>query len=221
MEQKQVKGSNSTYYHKKKKKEIKTTSKYINLGVNSLFNVDDIAYILSDEEYNSLTNDSKEIKELKQQIDVLTNKCDDLLSSNKNLSDKVTAYENEITSLNQLISSKDKEISDNKINIEKYQQTKEKLEIANKENKELISNVVDRDNYINYLERVQSDYRVLIQYLNLYLEQYQQRNIIKRIANSDIDITKPTLNYIDFKGNLSDNVTAPLIDVPKKEFDSD
>lgn len=221
MEQKQVKGSNSTYYNKSKKKEVKTTSKYINLGVNSLFNVDDMAYILSDKEYNSLTNDNKEIKELKQQIDVLTNRYNDLLSINKELSDKVTAYDNEITSLNQMISSKDKEISDNKINIEKYQQTKEDLEIANKENKELISDVMDRDNYINYLERVQSDYRVLIQYFNLYLEQYQQRNIIKRVTNADVDITKPTLNYIDFKGNISDNVSAPLIEVPKKEFDSD
>lgn len=221
MEQKQVKGSNSTYYNKSKKKEVKTTSKYINLGVNSLFNVDDMAYILSDKEYNSLTNDNKEIKELKQQIDVLTNRCNDLLSSNKELSDKVTAYDNEITSLNQRISSKDKEISDNNINIEKYQQAKKDLEIANQENKELISDVMDRDNYINYLERVQSDYRVLIQYFNLYLEQYQQRNIIKRVTNADVDITKPTLNYIDFKGNISDNVSAPLIEVPKKEFDSD
>ena len=149
MEQKQVKGSNSTYYNKSKKKEVKTTSKYINLGVNSLFNVDDMAYILSDKEYNRLTNDNKEIKELKQQIEVLTNRCNDLLSSNKELSDKVTVYDNEITSLNQMISSKDKEISDNKINIEKYQQTKEDLEIANKENKELISFINDSDSISN------------------------------------------------------------------------
>ena len=261
MEQKKVKGSNITY--KTKKKEVTKKSKNINLGVNSCFDVGDIAYILSDKEYNSLTNDSgaiteleqqitvltnrcndllnsnkelsdkvtaydkqltndnKTITELKQQIEVLSNRCDDLQSNNKDLSDKVTNYENEITSLNHLINSKDKAIADITSDVEKYQQTKQDLEIAIKENKELISDVKDRDNYINYLERVQSDSRVLIQYLNLYLEQYQQRNIIKRLANSDVDMTKPILNYIDFKGNVSDDITVPLIDVPKKEFNSD
>lgn len=59
MEQSQIKGSITTYFKKSENKNIERISKYINLGVNSKFNVNDVAYVLNETEYNILTNQTQ------------------------------------------------------------------------------------------------------------------------------------------------------------------
>ena len=73
MEQKKIKGSKSSYYKQSEKRNIERTSKYINLGVNSAFDVGDIAFILSETEYTNLnelanTDATKEIAKLNETI---------------------------------------------------------------------------------------------------------------------------------------------------------
>ena len=228
MEQKKIKGTKKT--QKNKNETITKCNRYINLGVNSTFNVGDDAYILSETEYTSLTdkataNDDAIISELKEtitekekEIANLTAKITTLETSNKDLTNQVgniSKLQQENTELNNLIRSKEKELAKyTAIDIDKLQQKATELET---ENKELSNKVTNRDEYIIYLELLQTDYKLLVQHLNNYLSLYKHRNIINRVINKDVasDIDKPQLEMMDFKGNISDEAKAPIIVIDK------
>ena len=213
MEQKEVRGSKTSYYNKSEKKTIERISKLINLGVNSPFNVGDIAYILSDDEYKELIDNNTGNDELMNDIKRLSDDNNKLDATNKELSDKVAALSDEVASLTAMISEQEQELNKySDLDIDKLNQSINDLEIANKE---LSSKVTNRDEYIIYLELLQSDYKLLIQYLNICNDLQDKRNVFNRLINKDVasDIDKPTLELIDFKGNVSDKENAPIINI--------
>lgn len=227
MEQSRIKGKPSSYYKKSENKTIEKISKYINLGVNSEFNVNDVAYVLSETEYTDLTgavntDAVKELTELKETLRVketeitkLTDKITTLEASNKELSDTIGATETQLSELRQLIQQKEKELSKySNIDVDKLQQIATELETTNKE---LLGKVTNRDEYIIYLELLQTDYKVLVQYLNTSLMLHKQRNLINRVINKDVasDMDKPQLEMIDSKGNVLADAEAPIITLNK------
>ena len=213
MEQKKVKGSKTSYYNKSEKKKIERVSKQVNLGVNSAFDVGDIAYVLSDDEYKELIDNNTGNDELMNDIKQLRDDNNKLDATNKELSDKVAALSDEVASLTAMISEQEQELNKySNIDIDKLNQSINKLEIANKE---LSSKVTNRDEYIIYLELLQSDYKLLIQYLNICNDLKDKRNFFNRMINKDVasDVDKPSLDLIDFKGNVSDKENAPIIHI--------
>ena len=227
MEQKKIKANKSKYYKKSENKTVETTSKYINLGVNTAFNVGDIAFILNETEYNDLNNiantdNAKEIAKLKEtitelnkQIAKLTDDKETLTTTNNDLANKLATSETQITELNNRIRQTEKELSKyTAINVDDLQQKATELETSNNElNKEIKT----KTDYIVYLEQLQTDFVKLIAYYNLYFETYKHRNILKRIANTDVnsDIDKPMLKHLDFKGNPTNKDNAPIIATAK------
>lgn len=223
MEQKQIKGSKSSYYKQSEKKNIERTSKYINLGVNTAFDVGDIAFILSETEYTNLnelanTDATKEIatlnetiSDLNKQITKLTNENTSLETTNKSLSNANSGLETKVSELNNTIHQKEKELSKYiAINIDNLQQKTTELKTSNNElNKEIKT----KTDYIVYLEQLQTDYVKLIAYYRLYFKTYKHRNILKRITNTDVnsDIDKPMLKHLDFKGNPTNKDNSPII----------
>lgn len=223
MEQKQIRGSKSSYYKQSENKNIEKTSKYINLGVNSAFDVGDIAFILSETEYTNLnelanTDATKEIaklnetiSDLNKQITNLTNENTSLETINKSLSDANSELETKVSELNNTIQQTEKELSKyTAINVDDLQQKATELETSNNElNKEIKT----KTDYIVYLEQLQTDYTKLIAYHRLYFETYKHRNILKRIANTDVNsnIDKPMLKHLDLKGNPTNKDNAPII----------
>lgn len=227
MEQKKIKANKSKYYKKSENKTVETTSKYINLGVNTAFNVGDIAFILNETEYNDLNNitntdNAKEIAKLKEtisdlnkQIAILTDENKTISKTNSKLTATVGVNESEISKLNNLIHSKDKELAKyNGVNVDDLQHKATELETTNKE---LNTEIKTKTDYIVYLEQLQTDYTKLIAYHRLYFKSYKHRNILKRIANTDVtsDIDKPMLKHLDFKGNPTNKENAPIIATAK------
>ena len=217
MEQKKIKGTKKT--QKNKNETITKCNRYINLGVNSTFNVGDDVYILSETEYTNLTdkataNDGVIISELKEtitekekEIANLTAKITTLKTENKSLTNKVgniSELQQENTELNNLILSKEKELAKyNAIDIDKLTNDKETLET---ENKELSKQLGIKTDYIVYLEQLQTDYKELINY-------FRNKNFLTPLLNaiglSDID--KPQLKHIDMKGNKTDKNNEPVL----------
>ena len=236
MEQTKIKGNKSSYFKKSENKTIETISKIANLGVNSCFDVGDVVYVLSETEYNDLmetvnTDDAKEIAKLnetitllKKEINTLTDDNNKLQATNKELTNTIGNNESDIsklqqekTELNDLILSKEKELSKyDAIDVEKLQQENTDFETTNKE---LLEKVTNRDEYIIYLELLQSDFKLLVQYLNTSLTLQKQRNFFNRVINKDVasDIDKPQLELIDFKGNVSDDADAPINAIVKSK----
>lgn len=214
MEQKKIKGTKKT--QKNKNETITKCNRYINLGVNSTFEVGATAYILSETEYNDLNdkanvNDDNNITELKElltdkekEIAKLNDTITTLETSNNDLTVKVGAYETDISQLNLLIQQKETELSKyTAIDIDKLTNDKETLET---ENKELSKQLGIKTDYIVYLEQLQTDYKELINY-------FRNKNFLTPLLNaiglSDID--KPQLKHIDMKGNKTDKNNEPIL----------
>lgn len=229
MEQKKITGSKSSYYSKSEKRNIERTSKKVNLGVNSAFDVGDVAYVLSETEYNDLikltnTDATKEItklnetiKELNNKLNSLTNDNETLNNANKDLSVINSNLEKEISQLKDLIYNKDKELTKyNAIDVDKLQQLTTELETTNKE---LNTEIKTKTDYIVYMEQMQTDFVKLLSYYNDYFKTYKNRNILKRIANTDVnsDIDKPMLKHLDLKGNPINKEDAPTIPIAKTD----
>ena len=219
VEKGEIKGNKSSYYKKTEKKTVTTTSKYVNLGVNSLFDVGDIVYVLGDKEYDDLT--SSNIDVLMNEIEQLKEENRTLKDSNNVLSDKLTASDNEIITLNATITMQEKKLSKyNDVDIDQLNQSimelnnkngrlhDEKDNLQNEKDK-LNKEIHDKDDEIKHMGEVQADYRVLIQYLNDYINQQHNRHIFQRIINTIVELDRPALQQIDFNGDIKESVTIP------------
>lgn len=216
MEQSQIKGKLSSYYKQSENKTIEKTSKYINLGVNSSFDVGELAYILSETEYNDLTEIAntdtakhiatltETISELRTDIATLTDENNKLKASNNELVNTVGANETELSELRQLIQQKEKELSKyTAIDVETLQQKATELET---ENKELNKQLGIKTDYIVYLEQLQTDYKELINY-------QRNKKFLTPLLNAIglTDIAKPQLKHLDMKGHLITSKNEPIL----------
>lgn len=224
MEQKRIKGKQTSYYKKSENKEIVRISKYINLGVNSAFDVDDTVIVLSAPEYDDLLSlantdtakaiakNDETISELNNIVAKVTEDNNRLEFANMELLNTITDNETKLSELQAMVTELQVKLSKyDAIDVEHLQDMVNSLE---SNNTDLLNKVTNRDEYIIYLELLQTEYKLLLQYLNSYLKLYKQRGLINRIANKDVtDIDKPQLEMIDFKGNVSDDAKAPIITV--------
>lgn len=223
MEQSQIKGSTTTYFKKSENKNIERISKYINLGVNSKFNVNDVAYVLNETEYNNLIDKAntdavkqiaklnETISELNKQITNLTDDKETLINTNNKLSNKLATYETQITELkqmNQQTAQENKTLTNqlNKyvnIDVDKLQM---KTETLTDENKDLLINIKEMDKYIIYLEQLQTDYKELINY-------NRNKNFLTPLLNAIglSDVVKPQLKHLDMKGHQLNKDNEPIL----------
>ena len=212
IEKKIVKGSRKKN-KKADKSEVIKCSKYITLGVNSLFKIGKEVTILYTDDYNSLldnTTDDNTINELNNiitdkdnEIKELNNKIKELTADNDRLNNEVTSNKNEIKELTEQLA---------KYNAIDIDELKEDL----KDKSKLL------DDFYKLSVGLQSEkgeFKEVINYHVRYNDKLKSRNIFQRIFNKDVSdgIDEPPLNLIDLNGyslNNSDDKANKII----KEF---
>ena len=201
LEKRTVKGSRKKNIRQSDKKEVVKCSRYITLGVNSIFKVDDEVVIISIDDYKQLNN--------------------------------VTADNNTINNLNDIINNKDAEIKELTNKLEALQNTNDELtsEIA------MLNNEVDKYSAYNIAELLQKanrldtytrlnkvqdeaikEYKDIVRYYKDYIQELKSRGLLGRIRNIDVasNIDEPPLKFIDLNGydvyKLTDDYKNMLID---------
>lgn len=201
LEKRTVKGSRKKNIRQSDKKEVVKCSRYITLGVNSIFNVNDEVVIISIDDYKQLNN--------------------------------VTADNNTINNLNDIINNKDAEIKELTNKLEALQNTNDELtsEIA------MLNNEVDKYSAYNIAELLQKanrldtytrlnkvqdeaikEYKDIVRYYKDYIQELKSRGLFGRIRNIDVasNIDEPPLKFIDLNGydvyKLTDDYKNMLID---------
>ncbi len=209
MEKGIIKGNKTTYFKKSENKTVETISKYVNLGVNSCFSIDDDVVILSETDYNKLmkeinTDAVDEIDKLNETIAELNKQITKLTNDNDIINNKLSTKQQEINKLNNIITDKDNEL--NKYNDADVDKLNETIADLTDDNKELLETLSDRQTYIIYLEQMQTDYKDIINY-------HRNKNILTPLLNaiglSDID--KPQLKHLDIKGNKLTKTNEPIL----------
>lgn len=228
MELGDIKGNKSKYFKKSENKEVTITSKYINLGVNSDFDLKETVYILSETEYKELTDinntdTAREIAITKDNLNDMTNKYNDVIAELDNKETTIKELENKINILTAGNDDKDNTIKgcENQIttlkkelkiytgvNLEELQQNiKDSETLIKTLNKEIKT----KTDYIIYMEQLQTDYIKLIAYYNNFIDKYRTRNIINRIINTSVNLDTPQLKHIDIKGDILKDSSEPVI----------
>lgn len=211
IEKKIVKGSK-----KKRQKNDNTTvikcSKYITLGVNSLFELGKEVTILYSDDYNELldnaTNDNTNelnniISDKDNEIKELTNQIKELTASNKQLNNDITKLNNELSDSNNTIAKLNNELS-------KYD-AYDIDSLLNKSN--------ELDDFYKLSVGLQSEKIELKDVINYHIrcnDKLKNRGIFQRLFNKDVadDVDKPTLKLISLNGhslNNSDDKTNDII----------
>lgn len=212
IEKKIVKGSRKKN-KKADKSEVIKCSKYITLGVNSLFKIGKEVTILYTDDYNSLLDnatDDNTIKELNSiisdkdnEIKELNNKIKELTADNNRLNNEVLGLKDDITSNNDKINELTNKLA-------KY----DALDIDSLLNK---SNELDDFYKLSVgLQSEKIEFKDVINYHVRCNDKLKNRNVIQRLFNKDVsdDIDEPTLKLIDLNGhslNNSDDKTNDII----------
>lgn len=196
-----IKGNKTKYYNKTDDKEIVKYSKYINLGVNSNFNIDDNVVVLSKKYYDELMgNNNNEIKlsetikelsnnndELMELIKIKDNEIGNLTADNSKLKDQLqqTTITNanksdKITKLTETTSALEQQLTEYKATLKQYD----------------INTADDLNNLID-------EYKIILNYLNDCIIAYETQGRFKRFLkeNPTIDIVKPPTKLINYRGN--------------------
>lgn len=189
-----IKGNKTKYFNKTENKEIIKHSKYVNLGVNSNFNIGDEVVVLSNKEYNSILNGNDDAVTLKERIKELTNTIDDKDNMINNINDELEQLNKEIRNNN----------SENISNIAKISALTEELKTVELELTELKTILKQYDiNTADGLNNLIKEFRIILNYLNDCVIAYEKQNRLKRFLkqNPTIDIAKPPTNLLDYRGN--------------------
>lgn len=207
-----IKGNKTKYFKKSENRKVATISKYINLGVNSDFNIDDVVAVLPINEYETLIANNTNDDELNKLNETIT----DL---NKELSDKETA----ITNLNNTNERLTKELAElNKENATNLSAMVNLKDVINGKDKKLTEIMAILKHYdikqIDDLNTLLSEYKIALSYFSDCLVAYEKQGRFKRFLkeNPTNEIAKPPLKLIDYKGNkaiaTSDEIKANKID---------
>ena len=138
-----VKAYKRSYKTKSKVKPTVTVTKQINLPTNSNLKGDELVYILTEDEYESLNNeDTKKIKELQTQIETDKQLIQDLNKTIKELQDKEQLVTDTLTVNNSLLEDVRRLTEDNN----KHIKTISTLKIVNEilYNRGLIARILNK-----------------------------------------------------------------------------
>lgn len=212
IEQKIVKGSKKISKRVNQSDVVKC-SKYVTLGVNSLFKLGKEVTILYTDDYNTLldnTTDDNTINELNNiitdkdnEIKELNNKIKELTASNDRLNNEVLGLKDDLTSNNDKINELTNKLAKyDAYDIDSLLNKSDELDDFYKLSVGLQSEKIEFKDVINYHVRCN--------------DKLKNRGLIQRLFNKDVsdDIDEPTLKLIDLNGhNLhnSDDKTDDII----------
>lgn len=211
IEQKIVKGSKKISKRVNQSDVVKC-SKYVTLGVNSLFELGKEVTILYSDDYNTLldnTTDDNTINELNNiitnkdnEIKDLNNKIKELTASNDRLNKEALALKDDITSNNDKLNQLTNKLAKyDAHDIDKLLNKSNELDDFYKLSVGLQSEKIEFKDVINYHVRCN--------------DKLKNRGLIQRLFNKDVsDVDEPTLKLIDLNGhslNNSDDKTNDII----------
>lgn len=211
IEQKIVKGSKKISKRVNQSDVVKC-SKYVTLGVNSLFKLGKEVTILYSDDYNTLldnTTADNTINELNNiitnkdnEIKDLNNKIKELTTSNDRLNKEALALKDDITSNNDKLNQLTNKLAKyDAHDIDKLLNKSNELDDFYKLSVGLQSEKIEFKDVINYHVRCN--------------DKLKNRGLIQRLFNKDVsDVDEPTLKLIDLNGhslNNSDDKTNDII----------
>lgn len=191
-----IKGNKTKYFNKSENKEVVKYSKYVNLGVNSAFDIGDKAVVLPINLYDDLINSNKDnIKQL-ETIKELNNTIADKDNTIADLTNKVANLNDEIRTISTTNTSNATRIADLTTELKAVE-----LELT------AITTVMKQYNITSAdeLNTIFNDVRTALNYLSDCITAYETQGRIKRFLkeNPTIDIAKPPLMLMDYKGNIN------------------
>lgn len=205
LEKRTVKGSRKKNIRQSDKKEVVKCSRYITLGVNSIFKVDDKVVIMGIDDYKQLDDATANNDTINNLNDIITNKDAEI----KELNNQLEALQKSNEDLTSEIAILNKEL-------DKYSA----YNIA-----ELLHKANRLDTY-NRLNKVQDEaikeYKDIVRYYKDYIQELKNRGLFGRIRNIDVasNIDEPPLKFIDLNGydvyKLTDDYKNMLIDYNNK-----
>lgn len=207
-----IKGNKTKYFKKSENKEVTKYSKYVNLGVNSNFKLDDIVAVLLINDYDNLianninsdelNNANETIKELNKEIDSKDKAIANLSNVNEDLTkDLANATKENATTLSAIANLKD-EINSKDVKLTEIMTILKQYNIKEFEE----------------LSTLLNDYKVALNYLSDCIVAYETQGRFKRFLkeNPTSDIRKPPLKLIDYRGNKA---IAPSGEIKANKID--
>lgn len=209
-ERKTVKGNNITY--NKKDGKVNKINKYLNLGVNSLFNVDDEVIIISADDFDSIATadaPTTDDKTLLDEISKLEKTIEDKDNEIKQLKDSYSKLNDSVDEVKALLLSKDSTIDELEKKLVKYDavdvdEFKEKLASLNKQNDDLNSELRKSNKIIMMLQNQKMEYKDLVNYNIRIADAYKNQGMLNKLLGRDAtaEIIKPNLKLLDESGNV-------------------
>ena len=209
-ERKTVKGNNITY--NKKDGKVNKINKYLNLGVNSLFNVDDEVIIISADDFDSIATadaPTPDDKSLLDEISKLEKTIEDKDNEIKQLKDSYSKLNDSVDEVKALLLSKDSTIDELEKKLVKYDavdvdEFKEKLTSLNKQNDDLNSELRKSNKIIMMLQNQKMEYKDLVNYNIRIADAYKNQGMLNKLLGRDAtaEIIKPNLKLLDESGNV-------------------
>lgn len=209
-ERKTVKGNNITY--NKKDGKVNKINKYLNLGVNSLFNVDDEVIIISADDFDSIATadaPTTDDKSLLDEISKLEKTIEDKDNKIKQLKDSYSKLNDSVDEVKALLLSKDSTIDELEKKLVKYDavdvdEFKEKLASLNKQNDDLNSELRKSNKIIMMLQNQKMEYKDLVNYNIRIADAYKNQGMLNKLLGRDAtaEIIKPNLKLLDESGNV-------------------
>ena len=198
-----IKGNKTKYYNKTNETEIIKYSKYVNLGVNSNFNIDDEVVVIAKQYYNDVIAVNNDDIKLNETIKELSNNNDELMELLELKNNNIDELRDQLQQSTNTNANKSDEI----INLtnslaEVEQQLTEYLTILKQ------YNITTSDD----LNRIFGEFRVILNYLNDCIIAYEKQGRIKRFLkkNPTSDIVKPATKLLDYRGNQYINNNADI-----------
>ena len=191
-----IKGNKTKYFNKTENKEVVKYSKYVNLGVNSAFDIGDKAVVLPIDDYNNIINSNDDnIKQL-ETIKELNNTIADKDNTIADLTNEVANLNNEIRTISTTNTSNATRIADLTTELKTVELELKELTTVLKQ-----YNITTADE----LNTIFADVRTALSYLSDCITAYETQGRIKRFLkeNPTIDIAKPPLMLMDYKGNIN------------------
>lgn len=198
-----IKGNKTTYFNKTENKEVVKYSKYLNLGVNSCFDIGADVVIIAKKDYDNLINTNSNDVELMETIKELSNTIDDKDKTIATLTNEVAELNNEIRTIGNSNTNNATRIADLTNELKAVE-----LELT------AITTVMKQYNITtpDELNTIFIDIRTALNYLSDCLTAYEKQGRVKRFLkeNPTNDIAKPTLMLMDYKGNINNNNTGEI-----------
>lgn len=198
-----IKGNKTKYYNKTDDKEIIKYSKYVNLGVNSSFNIDDKVVVMAKQYYDDLMAVNDDDIKLNETIKELSNNNDELMELLEIKDNNIDELRDQLQQSTNTNANKSDEIINLTNSLAEVEQQLTEFKTILKQ-----YDITTSDD----LNNVFGEFRVILNYLNDCLIAYEKQGRIKRFLkeNPTSDIVKPATKLLDYRGNQYINNGADI-----------